>query len=233
MFFPDIPERTTTRWLTESEKQLARSRVEADGFKPSQGLNKSLFARVLKIKEFYIFVPLTVIFFTCLYGYNTPYLLWLKSQNGKYSVPEVNDLGTVSSAVAVVSAIAVSYYTDLSGSRWEAALLAGVVCLFSNIVLAVWDIPYGLKFYAYIALGAAHGVGPLLVTWTAEALAGDLETRSIVFAVQNTFGEVAGLVVPLVAWRVAHSPTFHGGFIWVSFHVPFSNETALSNSASQ
>jgi hypothetical protein len=29
--------------------------------------------------DFYIFVPLTVIFFTCLYGYNTPYILWLKS----------------------------------------------------------------------------------------------------------------------------------------------------------
>jgi len=115
----------------------------------------------------------------------------------------------------VVSAIAVSYYTDLSGSRWEAALLAGVVSLFSNIVLAVWDVPYGLHFFAYIALGAAHGIGPLLVTWTGEALADDLETRSIVFAVQNTLGEVAGLVVPLVAWQVSHAPSFRGGFIWV------------------
>lgn len=161
-------------------------------------------------------MPLTVIFFTCLYGYNTPFLLWLKSQPEKYSIPTVDNLGTVSSAVGVVSAIVVSYYTDLTGSRWPVAAIAGVVCLFSNIVLAVWDIPYGLKFFAYIALGAAHGCGPLLVTWTAEALAGDPETRSIVFAVQNTLGEVAGLVVPLVAWQVSHSPTFHGGFIWVS-----------------
>lgn len=171
---------------------------------------------MLKRWDFYFYVPLTVIFFTCLYGYNTPFLLWLKSQHGKYSIPTVNNLGTVSSAVSIVSAIAVSYYTDLTGSRWEAAILAGIVCLFSNIVLAVWDVPYGLKFYAYIALGAAHGVGPLLVTWTAEALAGDLETRSIVFAVQNTFGEVAGLVVPLVAWQVSHSPSFKGGFIWAA-----------------
>jgi MFS transporter, ACS family, pantothenate transporter len=165
--------------------------------------------------DFYIFVPLTVIFFTCLYGYNTPYILWLKSQPAKYSIPMVNNLGTVSSVVAVVSATAVSYYTDLSGSRWEAAVLAGVVCLFSNIVLTVWNVPYGLHFFAYIALGAAHGIGSLLVTWTGEALADDLETRSIVFAIQNTFGEVAGLVVPLVAWQVSHAPTFQGRFIWV------------------
>jgi ACS family pantothenate transporter-like MFS transporter len=127
----------------------------------------------------------------------------------------VNNLGTVSSAVAVVSAIAVSYYTDLSGSRWDAAVLAGVVCLFSNIVLTVWNVPYGLHFFAYIALGAAHGIGPLLVTWTGEALADDLETRSIVVAIQNKFREGAGLVVPLVTWQVSHSSTFQDGFIWV------------------
>jgi hypothetical protein len=130
----------------------------------------------------------------------------------------VNNLSTVSSAVAMVSTMAVSYYTDLSGSRWEAAVLAGIVCLFLNIVLKVWNVPYGLHFFAYIALGAAHGIGPLLVTWTGEAPADDLETCSIVFAVQNTFGEVADLVVPLVAWQVSHAPTFQGGFIWVCTH---------------
>lgn len=228
IFFPDIPERTKSRWLTKAEKKLAMTRVEADGFKPSLGLNRTLWARVLKRWDFYTFVPLTVIFFTCLYGYNTPFLLWLKSQPEKYSTPTVNNLGTVSSAVGVVSAIAVSYYTDITGSRWPVAVMAGVVCLFSNIVLAAWDIPCGLKFFAYIALGAAHGCGPLLVAWTAEALAGDPETRSIVFAVQNTLGEVAGLVVPLVAWRVSHSPTFHGGFIWVSISNTSNKEYRLT-----
>jgi ACS family pantothenate transporter-like MFS transporter len=176
---------------------------------------------------FYIFVPLTVIFFTCLYGYNTPYIPWLKSQPAKYSIPMVNNLGTVSSAVAVVSTIAVSNYIGMSGLRWEAAVIAGVVCLFSNIVLTVWNVPYGLHFFAYIALGAAHGIGPLLVTWTGEALADDLETRSIVFAVQNTFGEVAGLVIPLVAWQVSHAPTFQGGFIWVCTYFTAISFTTL------
>ncbi|TVY91379.1 Pantothenate transporter [Lachnellula willkommii] len=198
-FFPDTADTTTTRWLSDSEKALAKSRIEADGFMPSKGVNLGLFKRCLKRLDFYIFVPLTVIFFTCLYGYNTPYILWLKSQKKKYSIPMVNNLGTVSSAVGVVTAISVSYYTDITGSRWEAALLAGVVCVFSNIVLAVWKVPYGLHFFSYLALGAAHGIGPLLVTWTGEALADDLETRSIVFAVQNTLGEVAGLVAACIS----------------------------------
>lgn len=215
MFFPDTAETTKTRWLTDSEKELAKRRLESDGHLPSKGVNLGLFRRCLKRVDFYIFVPITVVFFISLYGYNTPFILWLKSQKTKYSIPEVNNLGTVSSAVGVVTAIAVSYYTDISGSRWEAALLAGVVNIFANIVLAVWYVPYGLHFFAYIALGATHGVGPLLVTWTAEALADDIETRSIVFAVQNTLGEISGLVVPLVAWQVSHSPTFQGGFIWV------------------
>lgn len=219
-FFPDTADQTKTRWLTDSEKALARRRIQADGFEPAKGVNLSLFRRCLKRLDFYILVPITVIFFTCLYGYNTPFILWLKSTK-KYSIPTVNNLGTVSSAVAVVTSISISYYTDIRGSRWEAAVLAGAVCLFANIVLSVWHVPYGLHFFAYIALGAAHGIGPLLVTWTGEMLADDLETRSIVFAVQNTFGEVAGLVVPLVAWRVSHAPSFRGGFIWV--RIPMSD----------
>jgi ACS family pantothenate transporter-like MFS transporter len=135
----------------------------------------------------------------------------------------VNNLGTVSSAVAVVSAIAISYYTDLSGSRWEAAVTVGVVCLFSNIVLTVWNVPYGLHFFAYIALGAAHGIGPLLVTWTGEALADGLETRSIVFAVQNTLGEVAGLVVPLGRYRMPLPSN-----VDLSGYVQYTHFTAIS-----
>lgn len=170
---------------------------------------------MLKALRFLYLRPFNSNLLYSLYGYNTPFILWLKSQKTKYTIPQVNNLGTVSSAVGVVTAITVSYYTDVSGSRWEAALIAGLLNIFSNIVLSVWHVPYGVHFFAYIVLGATHGIGPLLVTWTSEALADDIETRSIVFAVQNTFGEISGLVVPLVAWQVSHAPTFQGGFIWV------------------
>jgi hypothetical protein len=117
---------------------------------PSQGVNLGLFRRCLKRLDFYIFVPLTVIFFTCLYGYNTPYILWLKSQPAKYSILTVNNLGTVSSAVAVVSAITVLYYTDL---EWLA--LGGCRPSWSSLPVLEYC-SYGLECSLRVTLLCIH-----------------------------------------------------------------------------
>lgn len=150
------------------------------------------------------------------YASGTPFILWLSSQPDKYSVPLVNNIGTITNAVAVVSALSTSYYTDIRGKRWEPLVLAGILCVFSNLVLSIWSIPDGLKFFAYISVGWAQGAVAVIIAWTAESLAEDLEVRAITLATYNTFGEVTALVVPLVAWQVSHAPTFRGGFIWVN-----------------
>lgn len=87
--------------------------------------------------------------------------------------------------------------------------------IFSNIVLDIWEVLYGLKFFSYHAIGSELGVFLLISTWTADAFASDLETRAIVFATKNTLCEVYILIVLLVAWLVSHALKF-GGFIWVS-----------------
>jgi ACS family pantothenate transporter-like MFS transporter len=230
VFFPDVPERTTSRWLSESEKILARKRIEAEGFRPSTGINKSLFRRLLLNWRFWSFFSILVVFCNMVYASGTPFLLWLASQPDRYSVPLVNNMGTITNAVAVVSAVGTSYYTDLRGRRWEPIVLTGVLCTFGNLVLAVGDIPDRLKFFAYISVGWAQGCIPVLIAWTAESLAEDLEIRALTLAFYNTFGEITALVVPLVAWQVSHAPGFRGGFIWVRFfslldHRPPSNAT--------
>ncbi|EXJ79541.1 hypothetical protein A1O3_07820 [Capronia epimyces CBS 606.96] len=216
IFFPDVPERTKSRWLTEEEKTLARTRLAEEGFQPSTGLGWGVFLRVVGNWRYWSFVGLLLLFCNMAYASGTPFLLWLSSQPDKYSVPLVNNIGTITHAVAVVSALSTAYYTDLRGRRWEPMVLSGVLCVFSNLVLAVWAVPDGLKFFAYIANGWAQGSIAVIIAWTAENLADDLEVRAVTLASYNAFGEVTGLVVPLVAWQVSHAPTFRGGFIWAT-----------------
>ncbi len=217
-FFPDVPERTKTRWLTDAEKELARKRIEPDGFKASIGLNRTLWKRLFKNWRMYSFVLLGLSLSNSIYGSGLPYTLWLKSQPQKYGTAMVNNLSTVSSAVTIVSAFIVAFCIDFRGKRYEPALVFAVVLIFANIVLTVWDVPYGLHFFAYLALGAAVGIFPVVSTWIADAFSEDAEARAIVYAVRNTLGEVCSLVVPLVGWPVSHAPGFKGGFIWVSFY---------------
>ncbi|KAH8664539.1 pantothenate transporter [Xylariales sp. PMI_506] len=216
VFFPDVPEKTTSRWLTEEEKQLARKRLEEEGFKPSTGIDRTIFRRILKSWRFHAFVSLLVLFCNQTYASGTPFILWLDSQPGKYSVPLVNNISTVTNAAAVVCALTTSYYTDLRGKRWEPVVLAGVLCVFANLVLAIGNIPDGLRFFAYIAVGWSYGTIPVIAAWTAESLSADLEVRAIAFALYNCLGEITALVVPLVAWPVSRAPGFRGGFIWAT-----------------
>lgn len=215
-FFPDIPERMTSKFLTVDEKQLAIKRLDEEGFKPSTGINRNLIKRVFKSWECGAFVLCLVLLCNAIYGLGIPFILWLKSQPDKYSIPLVNDIGTITNAVAAISAIVNSYYSDLRGNRWETVLFSASLASFANLLLVIWDIPNGLKFFAFIAIGWAEGVLPVLITWTAESLAHDFEVRAISLAAYNTIGEVTSLVVPLVAWPVSKGPRFLGGYIWVS-----------------
>lgn len=169
-----------------------------------------------------MFVFCLLLLCNAIYPLGTPFILWLKSQPDRYSIPLVDDIGTITNAVAAVSALVNAYYTDLRGKRWEPIMFSASLAVFANLLLAIWNIPNGLKFFAFIAIGWAEGVLPILIAWTAETLAGDLELRAITLATYNCLGEVTSLVVPLVAWPVSKGPRFLGGYIWVrmSFQSP-------------
>lgn len=149
------------------------------------------------------------------YSEATPFILWLDSQPDKYPVALVNNLSTVTNGAAVAGALMMSFYSDIGGSRTEPIILSGILCIFANLVLSIWNIPDGLKFFAYISVGWSYGTIPVLVAWTAEGLAGDSEVRALTLASYNCVGEITSLVVPLVAWPVSKAPGFRGGFIWV------------------
>ncbi|KAJ5739723.1 hypothetical protein N7533_012507 [Penicillium manginii] len=214
--FPDMPDRTKSRYLNEEEKALARKRLVDEGFRPSTGLKKDLFKRVLASWRFYAFVSTLVIFCQMTYAEATPFILWLDSQPDKYPIALVNNLSTVTNGAAAAGALIMSFYSDIRGSRLEPIILSGVLCIFTNLVLSIWNIPDGLKFFAYISVGWSYGTIPVLITWTAEGLANDLELRAVSFATYNTIAEICGLVIPLVAWPVSKAPGFRGGFIWAT-----------------
>ncbi|KAK9458404.1 pantothenate transporter [Dipodascopsis uninucleata] len=214
IFFPDVPERTKSRFLTDEEKKLAQTRLLEEGFQPSTGLNRSLIKRVFSRWQFYVFVYLLVFRGMGVYASGTPFTLFLKAQPDKYSIPRVNDLGTVTSAISIPAAFISAYYSDLRGNRWEMQVLGGILMLFGNICLTIWDVPYGLKFFSFIALGIAHGFSPTLIAWTTDQISDDLEVRAITIATYNVLGEMSNLVVPLVAWPTTKAPRYKGGYIW-------------------
>jgi len=119
--------------------------IKADGSMPSRGLNLSLFRRCLKRVIFSTCVHITVISsltYTDIipllsYGFHLLKILYNSCQQSR----------AVSSAISVVSSIAVSYYNDLSGLRWEAVILAGASACSRTLILLFGEFFTDFKFF--------------------------------------------------------------------------------------
>ncbi|KAK9447737.1 major facilitator superfamily domain-containing protein [Limtongia smithiae] len=212
LFFPDVPEKTTSRWFSQREKELAFNRLRGDGFEASKGLSKELFFRVLKTWQFWVFIFMGNLFWLAPYGSSTPFLLWLDDL-GTYSDGAVNNLSTVTSAVSIVSALLSAVYSDWRRNRWEMMLLAGVLMLVGNVMLLVWNMSKPALFAAFMLLGISNGPGNLVIVWAAETFAHDLEARAITLASINATNCMLYLVVPLGAWQTVDAPRYFAGYI--------------------
>ncbi|KAK9242429.1 major facilitator superfamily domain-containing protein [Lipomyces tetrasporus] len=213
IFYPNVPDKCKSRWLTPAEKELARKRLLDEGFAPSQGINRSILKRVFKAWPTWVFFFLANMFWQTPYPSTTPYLLWLYE---KYpdNLSLINNLSTVSYAISIVSAMFFAFYSDWRGNRWDSLLMAGVVVLVCNSLLLAWDIPDGAKYFAFIALGFCNGPINLIIAWFAETLSYDLEVRAVSLAFLNMGYCILQLVLPLTAWQTVDAPRFYAGFIW-------------------
>ncbi|KAK9350242.1 major facilitator superfamily domain-containing protein [Lipomyces doorenjongii] len=218
MFFPNVPGKCKSRWLTAAEKELAQKRLLDEGFAPSQGLSWGILKRVFKAWPTWVFLVLANLYWQTPYPSTTPYLLWLNDvvypAQTVSDINMVNNLSTISYAISIVSAMFFAFYSDWRGNRWDSLLLAGVVVLVCNVILLVYHVPNGAMFFAFIALGFCNGPINLVIAWIAETLAYDLEVRSIALAFVNMGYCVFALVIPLTAFQTKDQPRFRAGFIW-------------------
>ncbi|KAK9312825.1 major facilitator superfamily domain-containing protein [Lipomyces starkeyi] len=213
-FCPNVPDRNRSRWFTEREKQMAVDRLLKDGFAKTRGVDRSLFKRILGNWRIYVFFVVGNLFWMTPYPSGLPYTLWLASMPSKYSVPMINNLSTIANAGTIVSTMVCGFYSDWRQNRWETMLYGGILILVCNIVLLVWKVSDGAKFFAFIGLGVANGPTNLIVPWLAEYMSHDLEARSASIAIVNVGWVVINCVVPLVAWPTASAPRYRGGYIW-------------------
>ncbi|KAK9472093.1 major facilitator superfamily domain-containing protein [Dipodascopsis tothii] len=214
LFCPNVPDRCTSRFLTDREKELCVSRLLADGFGKSRGVDRTLIKRLFGNWRIYVFFLIGNAFWMTPYPTGVPFTFWLDSQPDKYDPAMVNNLSTITYAVSIVSYLFTGFYSDWRKNRWEMLLYGGIMILVSNVMLLVWDISDAAKFYAFISMGFANGATNLVIPWLAETYAHDLEARSTSIAVVNVGWVVINLVVPLVAWPTTSAPAYKGGYIW-------------------
>ncbi|KAG9778594.1 hypothetical protein HRR83_002765 [Exophiala dermatitidis] len=217
--YPDFPETTRAFYITEEEAKWARDRLVQEGLKPlgASAWNKTKIFRIMGHWQFWL-LPIGYFLVQGSFPvYQPVYALWLKSTH--HSVYQINVWPTGQVAVGVVVQVLAGMLSDsplLRGRRWQALIVMASGTLFSTIVLAVWNVPDRLKYFAYYLSYSAAGVPGIYFAWYPDLMPHDHEMRGFMIAASNMFSYIQSIWFTITFWRTIEAPRFHKGFIAAS-----------------
>jgi MFS family permease len=218
---PNTPSTTTAFYFNEDDKRIALERRRRIGAQ----LNIREKYTIKKIKTFFntwhIYV-FPVLFLTFNNSYqpmaSQAFQLWMKTTlelpPSKYNIYPVAISGG-----GIGFAVITAYFNDYFKGRLNPYFLCFMFTsiIFSCSVLAVWNIPIGLHWFAYFGIGIPLAVGqPLIFSWVNRLLAHDDMKRNFVVVCTNTLAYVTGAWVPLLTFNQNDAPEFHKGFTYIA-----------------
>ncbi|KAI0405268.1 MFS general substrate transporter [Xylaria palmicola] len=216
--YPDTPEITRAWWLTKEDVAMANKRMELEGRAKRGKYTKAKFRKIFSSWHIYA-LTLLYIFFNngAGYGGQPAFSLWLKSEG--YDIRAINLYPTLSGLVTIVATYVYAWGSDgfLKGARWPPIVFAGVVNIFTNISLAVWDIPVGLKWASFFLGTVTGGLSGIIYAWCSEICSDDNEERAFVAAFMNDLSYIVQVWLPLIVWQQVESPKYHKGFVTTVF----------------
>ncbi|KAK9481047.1 major facilitator superfamily domain-containing protein [Lipomyces japonicus] len=208
---PDFPKNTRVRWLNDKQRELCIQRMDEVGRKGQKKMTRKRFWKIFTTFNVYPFLITYSIYITNGFNYMN---LWLESL-GTYSIEMINILPTIGYAIAFVGTFIYAMVSDTTGWRWQSLMVAIAFNFLGNLLLALWDIPFGLKFFAYLCPNFGQPIWGLLVTWSSELFPDDAELRGLLPAIGNTIWYGLNSFVPILAFPMQDAPHFPVGY-WIS-----------------
>ncbi|KAG8793979.1 hypothetical protein FRC12_000943 [Ceratobasidium sp. 428] len=207
--FPDTPKTTKAFYLTPEDCELAKSRISS---RPRAKLNKAAVKDIFAGWRYWMFSLLFVVTSQLeAYGTNGIVSIWL-TQDGIASPPKNSYYALGLIAVAIFTTILAGLATDIWGKRWRVNIFMGVALLISSIMLLVWDIPLGAKYFAFYLGGCGYAGQGSNFAWANEASRSDLE-RSFILYSMNLWSNAFTAWWIVLIWPVSSAPRYRRGMI--------------------
>ncbi|KAI8182082.1 Pantothenate transporter liz1 [Colletotrichum sp. SAR 10_75] len=222
---PDLPENTRAFYLNEKDREMARNRMNAVGRAPRTKLGLSAFKRIFGRWHVYYLTILYIIFINIGPSSSVnPFSLWLKSKGE--SVEKINIIPTAASAIQLVLTVSFAIISDAIRHRASIMSISTFLGGFAALLLAIWNIPDGLKWFAFLLQRASVPYGPLSMSWANEICGADAEERAIVIGIMNSLGYAFNAWVPLLTYPQVDAPKFRKGFIFST--IAFGAQAAIT-----
>lgn len=236
LVIPDSPSNTRALWMSRDERELSLERMSRSGTQTARLVPWAILRS--KIRRL-ISQPFTYMYFAafCQYAWsnraNAYFLLYLKdvtnaSGEKLYSTYQVNVIPLGGYAFTIVASIFFSSLSDWKQWRWPIYVFIASFHVISTAVLASWPDSHATIMAFYFMTFMTEAAFPILISWLGDILRKEPEARAIVVGASVTIVYVGHATIPLRAWRVADSPTYHIGFPLASSFMACSILVVLS-----
>lgn len=209
--FPDTPETTHARYLSQEERRLAVERLPQ--VEKQRGVvGWSLIRRVVLTWHWWMFCLLWIISSnTEMYSSNAIMNLWLKSLN-EYTIEQINYLPTTVSAAGIVATLIMGWTSDYTRLRYPPGIVLSITAIISGAVM-LSPPTRGTKFFALILNGAQYAGQAVFFAWANDLCRHDDAKRSVVVASMNMFSTAVYLWWSLIFYNVTQGPDWFEGSI--------------------
>lgn len=221
---PGTPTDCYSIFLSDDDIRIARKRMKDDGkdAPPQKDAGKLIFdwrtwKTVLSSWHVYVLSIWDIFLWNNSNATLGSYSLWLKSLtkadgSPRFAQGPLQDYTALTPALGMFYLILTCSIADWASSRWGAIVFSQVFNILGNVLLAVWNIPEGAKWFAFCLQYFGWVMAPCMFSWQGDMVRFDVIQRYICIVIMNIMGQLLSAWISLLVWKTVESPRYLKGY---------------------
>lgn len=225
---PGTPEDCYSCFLSDDDIRIARRRMKDDqkDSKPRENevayfFNVKIWKSIFSSWHIYVLCLWNIFCWNNSSGTSGSYALWLKSLTDldghpRFGPGQLQDYTALTPGLGLIWLILTCSFADLFSSRWGAIVFSQVFNVLGNIILAVWHVPEGAKWFAFCLQYFGWAMAPVLYSWQGDICRKDIRERQVVLVTMNILAQQSTAWIAVLVWKTVEAPRFLKGFTFTA-----------------
>lgn len=229
---PGTPDNCYSIFLSDDEIRLLRRRLKKNhtASNPRESAKSffdlNLWKQIFQSWEIYVLTLWNVFCWNNNNGSSGAYLLWLKSLTKvdsitgelvqRFSAARVQLFAALTPGLGIIWLLLTCISADLFKCRWGAILFSQVFNIVGNVILAVWHVPEGAKWFAFCLQYFGWAMAPVLYSFQNDICRRDARKRAVILVTMNILAQTSTAWTSVLVWKTVESPRYLKGFTYTA-----------------
>ncbi|KAK7448464.1 hypothetical protein VKT23_013726 [Stygiomarasmius scandens] len=217
-FIPDYPNKPNpfAFWFTKADAQLAMARLARNNRAEPSPVNWASAKRTFTnwVVYFITVLYIATVLASWGYAYFSLFLKSLKNPDGtnRWSVSDINAIPIGGQAIQVAFVWIWALASDYLRTRWVLIIAQAVIGVVPCIIMSVWNVPLGAKYFSYFISYLCLGTAPLIFAWISDLIPQDPEQRALVVGVAIAMYYAVSAWSQVLIWPAVEAPHYRVGW---------------------